>query len=273
MLVFAIYFNFVFVFIGALSLFITSLIKSVKKKSNIIGIALIVFSIIELVMLRYDIIEFDWNELFLLPTAFASLILSIVGVIVANARRKIKTDKMKLGIELAVVLAPVILFAIPYSYETYIINNCDYIITYNYQNGVVTSDDTYIALTDGKKTEINLKEPIIFGKKEHTFNARVIGFYSVYYGDELEVETKYGDEAYADRALEITDAIKEADDLIFESYLYYIPEKDIAIIKVFHKQNNTQVSIAYSADEYCYIDGEFIPMRFSGDFESLTYYE
>lgn len=273
MLVFAIYFNFVFVFIGALSLFITSLIKSVKKKSNIIGIALIVFSILELVMLRYDIIEFDWNELFLVPIAFVSLILSIVGVIVANARRKTKTDKMKIGIELAVILAPVILFAIPYSYETYIINNCDYIITYNYQNGFVTSDDTYIALTDGKTTEINLREPIVFGKKEHTFNARGVGFYSVYYGDELEVETKYGDEAYADRALEITDAIKNADDSIFESYLYYIPEKDIAIINVFHEQNNPQVSIAYSVDEYFYIAGELIPMEYWGDFESLTYYE
>ena len=61
-------------------------------------------------------------------------------------------------------IIPVIVFIIPYVYELYVINNCNYLLKYNYQNGIIQSDDTYIAIINNKPVTITLQKNL-FNRK------------------------------------------------------------------------------------------------------------
>lgn len=49
-------------------------------------------------------------------------------------------------------------------YELYVINNCNYLLKYNYQTGIIQSDDTYIAIINNKPVTITLQKNL-FNRK------------------------------------------------------------------------------------------------------------
>lgn len=117
-------------------------------------------------------------------------IIHIVSICCIN--RKIKksnnTDYNILSIKKYIILSiiPVIVFIIPYVYELYVINNCNYLLKYNYQTGIIQSDDTYIAIINNKLVTITLQKNL-FNRKG--FSAKKLN-YNIIYTNGVEISTR-----------------------------------------------------------------------------------
>ena len=128
--------------------------------------------------------------IFLFPISIISFIIHIVSICCIN--RKIKksnnTDYNILSIKKYIILSiiPVIVFIIPYVYELYVINNCNYLLKYNYQNGIIQSDDTYIAIINNKPVTITLQKNL-FNRKG--FSAKKLN-YNIIYTNGVEISTR-----------------------------------------------------------------------------------
>ena len=71
-------------------------------------------------------------------------------------------------------------------YELYVINNCNYLLKYNYQNGIIQSDDTYIAIINNKPVTITLQKNL-FNRKG--FSAKKLN-YNIIYTNGVEISTR-----------------------------------------------------------------------------------
>ena len=160
------------------------------KKLRKVIIIYIIFNFISFYLCGSEIVDIGWDFIFLFPISIISFIIHIVSICCIN--RKIKksnnTDYNILSIKKYIILSiiPVIVFIIPYVYELYVINNCNYLLKYNYQTGIIQSDDTYIAIINNKPVTITLQKNL-FNRKG--FSAKKLN-YNIIYTNGVEISTR-----------------------------------------------------------------------------------
>jgi len=142
---------------GLLSLLLC--INSFSKKSIInwisVAVVLLVLTFINLI-LASNCVDLDWGLLLAYLCFIITEILLIITIIKCFISRKNRNESPSIIAAVAMIAVPVALFAITYSYELYRINACDYLVQYNYQNGIVESKDTFLAIKNHKPAKVTL---------------------------------------------------------------------------------------------------------------------
>lgn len=220
-----------------------------------------------------EIVDIGWDFIFLFPISIISFIIHIVSICCIN--RKIKkssnTDYNILSIKKYIILSiiPVIVFIIPYVYELYIINNCNYLLKYNYQTGIMQSDDTYIAIINNKPATITLQKNL-FNRKE--FSVKELN-YDVTYANGVEISTR--DSSYNKIIVENEDIKKIALDAKERcpsargASIDCFSEGKYAIIVL-----TSEETCGSQLGEYFYCNNTYIKsINIHGSLESITYYK
>ena len=243
------------------------------KKLRKLIIIYIIFNLISFYLCGSEIVDIGWDFIFLFPISIISFIIHIVSICCIN--RKIKklnnTDYNILSIKKYIILGiiPVIVFIIPYVYELYVINNCNYLLKYNYQNGIIQSDDTYIAIINNKPVTITLQKNL-FNRKG--FSAKKLN-YNIIYTNGVEISTR--DSSYNKIIVENEDIKKIALDAKERcpsargAFIDYFSEGNYAIIVLMLEE-----TYGSQLGEYFYYDNTYIQsINTHGSLESITYYK
>lgn len=228
-----------------------------------------IFNFISFYLCNIEIVDTGWDFIFLLPLSIISFIIHIISICCIN--KKLNThDYNNFGIKKYIILSiiPIIVFTIPYMYELYVINNCNYLLKYNYQNGIIHSDDTYLAIINNKPVTITLQKNL-FNRKGLSTNGLN---YNIIYTNDIEISTK--DSNYNKIIIENEDIKKIALDAKERcssargAYIDYFPEGNFAIIVLLSEETQgTQLA------EYFYYDNTYIKnISTHGSLESITYY-
>lgn len=255
--------------------FMTKIFKKNSDLKNIrkLIIIYIIFNFISFYLCNSEIVDTGWDLIFLLPISIISFVIHIVSICCIN--KKIKkldnTDCNSFSIKKYIIISiiPVIVFIIPYIYELYVINNCNYLLKYNYQNGIIQSDDTYIAIINNKPVSITLQKNL-FNRKGLSTNELN---YNIIYTNGIEISTR--DSKYNKIIIENEDIKKIALDAKERcpsargAYIDYFSEGKIAIIVLMSEETHgTQLG------EYFYYDNTYIKsINTHGSLESITYYK
>ncbi len=254
------------------------MVKIFKKNSDLIKIRkliiiYIIFNFISFYLCNSEIVDTGWNLIFLLPISIITFIIHIVSICCIN--KKIKksnnTDYNSLSVKKYTIISiiPAIVFIIPYIYELYVINNCNYLLKYNYQNGIIQSDDTYIAIINNKPVSITLQKNL-FNRKGLSTNELN---YDIIYINNTEILTENSE--HEKTIIENEDIKKIALDAKERcpsakgAYIDYFPEGKYAIIVLTSEENRgTQLG------EYFYYDNTYIKnINTYGSLDSITYYK
>ena len=243
------------------------------KKLRKLIIIYIIFNFISFYLCGSEIVDIGWDFIFLFPISIISFIIHIVSICCIN--RKIKksnnTDYNILSIKKYIILSiiPVIVFIIPYVYELYVINNCNYLLKYKYQNGIIQSDDTYIAIINNKPVTITLQKNL-FNRKG--FSAKKLN-YNIIYTNGVEISTR--DSSYNKIIVENEDIKKIALDVKERcpsargAFIDYFSEENYAIIGL-----TLEETYGSQLGEYFYYDNTYIQsINTHGSLESITYYK
>ena len=255
--------------------FMTKIFKKNSDLNNIrkLIIVYIIFNFISFYLCNSEIVDTGWDLIFLLPISIISFVIHIVSICCIN--KKIKkldnTDCNSFSIKKYIIISiiPVIVFIIPYIYELYVINNCNYLLKYNYQNGIIQSDDTYIAIINNKPVSITLQKNL-FNRKGLSTNELN---YNIIYTNGIEISTR--DSKYNKIIIENEDIKKIALDAKERcpsargAYIDYFSEGKIAIIVLMSEETHgTQLG------EYFYYDNTYIKsINTHGSLKSITYYK
>lgn len=254
------------------------MVKIFKKKSDLIKIRkliiiYIIFNFISFRLCNSEIVDTGWDLMFLLPISIITFIIHIVSICCIN--KKIKklnnTDCNSLNVKKYTIVSiiPIIVFTIPYIYELYVINNCNYLLKYNYQNGIIQSDDTYIAIINNKPVSITLQKNL-FNRKGLSTNELN---YNIIYTNNIEISTE--NSKYEKIIIENEDIKKIALDAKERcpsakgAYIDYFSEGKYAIIVLTSEENHgTQLG------EYFYYNNTYIKnINTYGNLDSITYYK
>lgn len=254
------------------------MIRIFKKNSDLnkirkFIIIYMIFNFISFYLCSSEIVDTGWDLMLLSPISIISFIIYIINICYIN--RKIKklnnTDNNNLSVKKYIILSiiPVIVFIIPYMYELYVINNCNYLLKYNYQNGIIQSDDTYIAIINNKPVTITLQKNI-FNRKGLSTNELN---YHIAYTNDIEISTrdlKYNKIIIEDEEVKkIALNAKEKCPTAKGASLHYFPEGKYAIITLTSKETRGTV-----LGEYFYYDNTYIQsINTHGSLETITYYE
>jgi hypothetical protein len=166
----ALYLVFTIICVFSLVYFILSLFGPSKKKSNVLAFALIVLDVIIYCLFAGDFIDIGLELLLVNGAAFLAAVLLVISLIISNLSSSTEEygfSKIVVGMLVAI---PLLVLLVPFAYETYLLNKCSYLLTYNYQNGIIQSDDTYIAIVDGKPVTVTLQKNIL-GRQSTTFTS------------------------------------------------------------------------------------------------------
>lgn len=220
-----------------------------------------------------EIVNIGWDFIFLFPISIISFIVHIVSICCIN--RKIKksnnTDYNILSVKKYIILSiiPVIVFIIPYVYELYVINNCNYLLKYNYQSGIIQSDDAYIAIINNKPVTITLQKNL-FNRKG--FSAKELN-YDITYTNGVEISTR--DSSYNKMIIENEDIRKIALDAKERcpsargASIDYFSEGNYAIIAL-----TSEETCGSQLGEYFYYDNKYIQdINTYGSLESIIHYK
>jgi hypothetical protein len=157
---------------------------------------------------------------------------------------------------------------IPFLYELNILNNCEYIIKFNYQSGFV-SEDTYIAIVNNEPTTVTLQTDILNREGIETEEL----YYGVIYGDEIQISK--ADNRYDKIDVDEEDINKVALDAYEKcssakgAVVYYFPEGKYAFIALHEEETHGTV-----LGEYFYYDGKCIQStEIPGDVDEVIYYK
>lgn len=254
------------------------MVKVFKKNSDLrkirkLIIIYIIFNFISFRLCNSEIVDTGWDLIFLLPISIITFIIHIVSICCIN--KKIKksnnTDYNSLSVKKYTIISiiPAIVFIIPYIYELYVINNCNYLLKYNYQNGIIQSDDTYIAIINNKPVSITLQKNL-FNRKGLSTNELN---YNIIYTNSTEILTE--NSKYEKTIIENEDIKKIALDAKERcpsargAYIDYFSEGKYAIIVLTSEENHgTQLG------EYFYYDNTYIKnINTYGSLDSITYYK
>ncbi len=264
------------IYINVFLLFIMSiffLVKVFNKKTELkmprtIIVVYMVFNIISFIIYSSGIIEVDWDFIFLFPISLISFILYIIGICSVKSNNTI-SNNFVFKKYIILIIIPILIFIIPYIYELYVINNCNYLLKYNYQNGIIQSDDTYIAIINNK--------PVIITLQKNIFDRRGVSTsvlnYDLTYTNGIEISTR--DSSYNKKIIENEDIKKISTDAKERcpsakgAFIYYFSEGNYAIIVLMSEETyGTQLG------EYFYYNNTYIKsINTHGSLESITYYK
>lgn len=231
MLRFAMYLNVLILTIISIVIFI-NVIK--KKKSKDISIIYLIYIISNYLLFINDLVETGWNLLFIKIAFIIDAVLLILSICYKKARK----ENISIVNKTLLILIPIIIFIVPFSYETYLMNKCSYIIKYNYQNGIVQSDNTYIAIVDNKPINITLCKNIFNKKDTYTLKSNNLNSYEIKYQDDsILIEKLSGTEDYTENIKNISENIKEKYSSAIGANIYYLPDENSAIISI-EEENN-----------------------------------
>lgn len=243
------------------------------KRLRKLIIIYMIFNFISFYLCNSEIVDIGWDFIFLFPISIISFIIHIVSICCIN--RKIKksnnTDHNILSIKKYIILSiiPVIIFIIPYVYELYVINNCNCLLKYNYQSGIIQSDDAYIAIINNKPVTITLQKNL-FNRKG--FSAKELN-YDITYTNGVEISTR--DSSYNKMIIENEDIRKIALDAKERcpsargASIDYFSEGNYAIIAL-----TSEETCGSQLGEYFYYDNTYIQsINTYGNLESITYYK
>ena len=153
----AMYLNFIIIFV--LSIFflvITFKKKTDLRKPRIFVCINILLNFINANFTFMEIVDIDWDFVVLIPVAILSLIINFVNLVIVHIKIKksVNGEKKEFAIKkfIALMMVPVLVFLIPYIYELYLLNSCDYIIKYRYDVAWMSTEETYIAIVDDLAT-------------------------------------------------------------------------------------------------------------------------
>jgi len=244
--------------------------KSDLKKIRELVIIYLIFNFISLALCSSKIVDMGWDFIFLIPASIISFIIYIISICCVNIKIKksSNTNYNNLSIQNYIILSiiPVIVFMFPYIYELYIINNCNYLLSYNYQNGIIQSDDTYIAIINNKPVTITLQTNLFNRKGFLTSHSH----YDIIYINDTEISTE---EAIYNKTIIDNEYIKkialnakERCPSAIRASLKYFPEGKYSII--------TLISDGPIIGEYFYYDNTYIQsINTHGSLSSVTYYK
>lgn len=269
------------IYINVFILFIMSIFfleKDFDKKTDLkklrkIIVVYMIFNLISSILCNSEIIEIDWDFIFLFPISLISFILYIIGICRVN--RKIKkinntvSNNFIIKKYIIMIIIPILIFIIPYIYELYVINKCNYLLKYNYQNGIIQSNDTYIAIINNKPVTITLQKNIFDRRGVSTSELN----YDITYTNSIEISTR--DSSYNKKIIENEDInkismdAKERCPFAKGAFIDYFPEGNYAIIVLMSEETHgTQLG------EYFYYDNTYIKsINTHGSLESITYYK
>ena len=63
---------------------------------------------------------------------------------------------MSIKIMILLIILPIVIAVVPLAREVYVLYNCEYMVMYNYQEGVIDSVDTNYAILDNKPIKLSL---------------------------------------------------------------------------------------------------------------------
>lgn len=178
-------------------LIITCITKKEKNLKDMRFMA-IIFKIINVALLFLscysNLIEVDWDFLFLIPEALLTVLLTLIILIVTDKKldKYFKETKNIFNISLNAIVPiaiPIIIFIIPLIYELIIINNCEIMLNYNYQNGIIISENTHIAITDNRAVNTTLNQNMSFRTKEE-MSYREADTYEVTYENNIMIKKR-----------------------------------------------------------------------------------
>jgi len=262
------YFN-VFLFFIMSIYFIMSSNKNNSKLVSLKRLVIVytIYNFVSVYLFYYlEIVEVDWNVVFLIPFSIISFILYIISICRINKLLKNKKVVSNKSIKyIVIMIIPIILFISAYAYELYIINKCNYILKYNYQNGIVISKNTYIAIINDKTISITLKKNP-FHRSERLYNRED---YKVKYGEPIEItirKSNYEKEKINDKNIEkIALDARKKNKAAKSALINYIPDGEYAIIQLLSEEDLGTV-----LDEYFYHNGEYVQtIQTSGDLDAV----
>ena len=163
-------------------------------------------------------------------------------------------------------------------FELYIINNCNYLLEYNYQNGWIESDDTYIAIINDRPVSITLQKNLFNRKSDFIIDDyNNFDYYQIFYGvDEKSISISAWNKLTRDyeyiedeniekialNAKKICESAKGAQ-------LTYLPEKNYAIVTLTSEKSSGTI-----LGEYFYHNNEYIQnIHTHGNLKSINYYK
>ena len=268
------------IYINVFILFIMSIFFLVKvfnektelKKLRKIIVIYMIFNIISFIFCSSELVEVDWDFIFLVPILLISVILYIIGICCINKKVKKTNNEISNNYNfkkyIILLIIPIFIFIIPYVYELYVINNCNYLLKYNYQNGIIQSDDTYLAIINNKPVTITLQKNLFDRRGLSTHESN----YDITYTNGIEISTR--DSNYNKRIIENEYVKKIAADAQKRcpsakgAFIDYFSEGNYAIIVLMSEETyGTQLG------EYFYYNNTYIKnINTHGSLESIIYY-
>ena len=276
----AIYLNVFLLFIIPMYFLFESNIENKKLINlNILIRVYIIYILISMCICYFsEIVEIDWDIFYIIPISFISIILCVI----ANRRtnkliKNTKQNEYNRSIKYTILMIiPSLLFVSSYLFELYVINNCDYILKYNYKNGFVTSDDTYIAILNNKPVTVTLQKNI-FNREgniyRHSESEDICEDYEAAYKDSIELskrDSNYDKVIIENEKIEkIAKDAKERTKDAKGASINYFSIGEFAIIELTSEEGHGSV-----LGEYFYSNGEYIKdITTHGSLESITYFE
>lgn len=265
----ALYVDCFILLVAALFLLICSMTKAIKKKSNIVNVAYIVFTLIAIVLINIEIVDIGWSALILNPAAALVLIILVVSIIVSNLKKQGKTERVNIGIKIVAILLPILIFMAPYLYESYLYSKCDVYVEYNYQNGWVTSVDTNFVIVDHKPYEVTLNKKAFDENNSRSVRYYEMDEYVIEYSSDgtMIAEVINGSEDYMEKAVEAAEYVKSKYASADYINVYYMPENDAAMLGVGLKAG----SGAELAKDFYYYDDNLVEIEVSGNLQRIVY--
>ena len=268
----AIYTNVFILFVIAV-VFIIKVFKGEinEKRLKPVIIICVLVNFINLYMMKY--VDAGLDGIVLGPISLVIFIIDIVSFCHLSKILKNGDDNnsKNLSIKKYVILCiiPIVIILFPFVYELYVINNCSYLLHYNYQEGFIRSDDTYIAVINNKPVKITLQENL-FNRNGITVTETN---YEVVYSDDIIITTY--DSSYNKILAENMDIKKIALDakkkcpLAKGADIMYLPENKYAIIELTEEETHGTI-----LGEYFYYQGRYIrKVQTHGSLKSIIYYD
>jgi len=267
----ALYLVLAIIFIFSFVYFILSLDRTSEKKSNVLAVAFIVLDFVIYYLFTANYIDIGLELLLVYGPALLAAVLLVISLIITNLKPTTKKNgfsKIVVGMLIAI---PLLVLLVPFGYETYLLNECSYLLTYNYQNGIIQSDDTYIAIVDGKPVTVTLQKNIL-GRQSTAFTSNFRGGVHCNIVFEREnITFEYPEEAPqdADKILAVARAAKIRQSAALSAFVDYFPEGNYTIITLCDRENGGTVLA-----EYFYSGSELVAEVFTeGGLSSVAYYD
>lgn len=167
-----------------------------------------------------------------------------------------------------ILIIPLIILAVPFLCEVYILNNCEYIIKYNYQSGF-NSKDTYVAIINNNTVTVTLQANVLDRKGILVDEL----YYEISYSDGVEVSKR---DSENNKIIDDNESIKKiALDAIKRcpsakgAGLDYFSEGQYAIIVLTEKETHGKV-----VGEFFYHNNKYVKgINVYGDIEEIIYYK